>query len=189
MIPEPRSRLCFAVAALLALGAPFFPDLAEGGRRSPSWIATEGPGSLLAGLPFAALCLSGGWDPSRERNRPCLAVIGGALVGAWCLLGLTTLSDRGRPGWGFQAAAAILVSVASPVALFSAFMLTRELSSTAACGRVAAGIQGVAVSLPFWGEKEGTAWCLYGFAAAGALMVVGEMFEALAVKNDGRIIR
>jgi len=189
MIPEPRSRLCFIVGALLALGSPFFPDLAAAGRLTPAWILGDGPASLVAALPFAALCLSGGWDPSRERNGSCLAVIGGALVGAWFLLGLMSLSDRGRPGWGLHAAAAILVAVASPVALFGAFLLTRELSSTAACGRVAAGIQGVAVSLPFWGEKEGAAWCLYGFAAAGALIVVGEMFEALAVKNDGRLIR
>jgi len=186
MIPEPRSRLSFVVGAILALVAPFFPDLAEGGRRSTPWILSEGPGLLLWAFPFAALCLSGGWDAGRERNRPCLAVIGGALLGVWFLIGLMGLSDRGR---GLHAAAAIGVAVATPVALFGAFMLTRELSGTAACGRVAAGLQGVAVSLPFWGETEGAAWCLYGFAAAGALMVVGEMFESLAVKDDGRIIR
>ena len=186
MIPEPRSRLCFWIGAALLLAAPFGPDLfREGGGRDPWILSWEGRGFILPILVTAAAALTGGWDRSRES--PALSW----LVSAWGI-GFSIFfvfwasSDRRFGGDVLPVALWLLVSAGCGIAWFGALLSSRDPESVAAMSRAACGIlfAARAVDLILAGSAVG-----YQLAAGGTALLLGEIFEKLAAREKGLLVR
>ncbi len=177
MLPQPLPRLCFWLAGIFVLAAPFLPDALGDGSRGPWILSWDGKAYLLPVLGMAGAAFSGGWTSTRESAGI-----------SWTVAAWTVAASFAFPFWmdalpGTASPALILwivVPVLGLVAILGSLMLTHEIERAAAWARGVAGALLVAGAAPFLGSIDADRSVLYALAAGGAAMVGGELAELIA---------